>query len=86
MARYGWLVTQDRRAEYERSATMAHSFGLEFEMVSPAEAKQMVPPMAIDDLVCAAYVASDGVATPSDLAMSLAKGAKARGCAHHSKV
>lgn len=70
---------QDRRAEYERSATMAHSFGLEFEMVSPAEAKQMVPPMAIDDLVCAAYVASDGVATPSDLAMSLARGAKARG-------
>ena len=69
----------DRRAEYERSATMAHSFGLEFEMISPAQAQQMVPPMAIDDLVCAAYVPSDGVATPSDLAMSLAKGAKARG-------
>lgn len=70
---------QDRRAEFERSATMARSFGLEFEMISPTEAQQLVPPMAVDDVVCAAYVASDGVATPSDLAMSLVRGAKTGG-------
>jgi sarcosine dehydrogenase len=70
---------EDRRAEYERAATMAHSFGLAFEMISPAEARDLVPVLNIDDLVCAAYVASDGVASPSDLAMALARGARQQG-------
>ena len=44
----------ERRAEYERSATIARSFGLSFEMLSPDEAKAMVPIMEVGDLVCAA--------------------------------
>lgn len=69
----------DRRAEYERAATTARSFGLEMEMLSPAEAKNLFPIMDVDDLVCAAYVPSDGVVNPADVTMALAKGARDQG-------
>ena len=71
--------TPERRAEYELAATMAHSFGLGFEMISPQEAKEIVPAVNTEDLVCAAFVESDGVAMPSDLTMALAKGARSKG-------
>ena len=71
--------TDERRAEYERAATMAHSFGLEFEIISAAEAKRIIPAINIEDVVCAAFVESDGVAMPSDLTMALAKGARRHG-------
>ena len=71
--------TAERRAEYERAATMAHSFGLEFDIISPTEARQLVPALDVEDVVCAAYVESDGVANPSDLTMALAKGARMHG-------
>ncbi len=71
--------TRERQAEFEIAATMAHSFGLGFELISPHEAKRIVPAIYTDDLVCAAFVDSDGVAMPSDLTMALAKGARAGG-------
>ncbi len=83
----GWVAngslrlacSADRQAEYECSATIARSFGLEFEMITPREAKDIVPLLEVEDLVSAAYVASDGVANPSDLATALAKGARIHG-------
>ena len=48
-------------------------------MLSPSEAKDIVPLMNVGDLVCAAYVDSDGVANPSDLTLALAKAARAHG-------
>ncbi|KAA3630582.1 MAG: FAD-dependent oxidoreductase [Proteobacteria bacterium] len=72
--------TDARRTEYEIAATMAHSFGLSFEIISAREAEDMVPALrTTDDLVCAAFVESDGVAMPSDLTMALAKGARSGG-------
>ena len=83
----GWVAngslrlacSADRKAEYERSATIARSFGLEFDMITPREAKDIVPLLEVEDLVCAAYVPSDGVANPSDIATALAKGARSHG-------
>ena len=69
----------DRRAEYERAVTTARSYGLEMEIVSPAEAKELFPLLDVGDLVCAAYVPSDGMASPSDAAMALAAGARMNG-------
>ena len=69
----------DRRAEYERAVTTARSYGLEMEIVSPREAKQLFPLLDVGDLVCAAYVASDGMTSPSDAAMALAAGARMNG-------
>ena len=71
--------TPERRTEYEIAATMAHSFGLGFDIISPHEAKRIVPALDTKDLICAAFVDSDGVAMPSDLTMALAKGARAGG-------
>ena len=69
----------DRRAEYERAVTTARSYGLEMEIVSPREAKELFPLLDVGDLVCAAYVPSDGMASPSDAAMALAAGARMNG-------
>jgi 4-methylaminobutanoate oxidase (formaldehyde-forming) len=71
--------TPERRAEYELAATTARSFGLGFEIISPNEAADLVPALRTDDLICAAFVESDGVAMPSDLTMALAKGARSGG-------
>jgi len=71
--------TKDRRAEFERAGTTARSFGLEFEIITPAEVKGIVPILNIEGLDCAAFVASDGVANPSDITMALAKGARQHG-------
>lgn len=71
--------TVERQAEFEIAATLARSFGIELHMLSPAEVREMVPLMRADDLVCAAYVPSDGVANPSDITQALAKGARKDG-------
>ena len=69
----------DRWIELKRQATTAHSFGLEMQLLSPAEAKELWPLMDASDLVGAAYLPSDGQANPSDVTLSLAKGARAGG-------
>jgi len=70
---------KDRRAEFERACTTARSFGLEFQMLTPAEAKERVPLIETKGIDCAAFVPSDGVANPSDITMALAKGARQGG-------
>src|SRR5262245_28937381 len=70
---------QERWTEVRRQATTARSFGLEMHLLSPAEAKKLWPLMAIDDLVGAAFLPTDGQVSPSDLAVSLAKGARQQG-------
>jgi sarcosine dehydrogenase len=72
-------TTKDRQAEFEISATMARSFGMEFEFLSPSEVKKMVPQLHVDDLQCAAYVPSDGMGSPSDITQALAKAGRDRG-------
>jgi len=76
----------DRKREFERAATIAHSFGLEFDIISPREAQEMIPQMEVQDVLCAAYVGSDGVASPSDLTTALAKGARMHGAQFHEGV
>ncbi len=70
---------QDRWTEVRRQATTAHSFGLEMHLLTPQEAQDMWPLMAIDDLVGAAFLPTDGQANPSDITQSLAKGARMAG-------
>ena len=69
----------ERMIEIERQATMAHSFGLEMELLSPREAQELWPLMDIPDVVGAAYLPTDGQVNPSDLTQALAKGARAAG-------
>jgi sarcosine dehydrogenase len=71
--------TEERMTELRRAATTARSFGLEMELLSPQEARDLWPLMEIDDLVGAAFLPTDGSASPSDTTMALVKGARARG-------
>ncbi len=71
--------TEERRAEFERATTTARSFGLEMHMVSAKEAHALFPVMNAEDIICAAYLPSDGVANPTDVTMALAKGARNAG-------
>jgi sarcosine dehydrogenase len=83
----GWKMTgclrlatnADRWTEYKRLATTAQSFGMEMHLVSPAEVKKMWPLMETSDLVGASWLPTDGQASPSDIAQSLAKGARVTG-------
>jgi sarcosine dehydrogenase len=83
----GWKMTgclrlatnKDRWTEYQRLATTAQSFGMEMNLLSPAEVKKMFPLLETKDLVGASYLPTDGQASPSDITQSLAKGARMHG-------
>jgi sarcosine dehydrogenase len=83
----GWKMTgclrlatnEDRWTEYKRLATTAQSFGMEMNLLSPAEVKKMWPLLETSDLVGASYLPTDGQASPSDITQSLAKGARMHG-------
>lgn len=69
----------DRWTEVRRQATTARSFGLEMHLLSAKEAQALWPLMQVDDVVGAAFLPTDGQANPSDIALALAKGARAKG-------
>ena len=69
----------ERWIEVKRQATTAHSFGLEMHLLSPKEAQDLWPLMNVDDVVGAAYLPTDGQASPSDIVQALARGARSGG-------
>ncbi|HET7210618.1 MAG TPA: FAD-dependent oxidoreductase [Methyloceanibacter sp.] len=69
----------ERWTEVKRQATTATSFGLDMHLLTPKEAQDLWPLMQIDDVVGAAFLPTDGQASPSDITMSLAKGARMAG-------
>jgi sarcosine dehydrogenase len=69
----------ERWTEVKRQATTATSFGLEMHLLTSKEAQDLWPLMQVDDVVGAAFLPTDGQASPSDITMSLAKGARNAG-------
>jgi len=76
----------DRWTEVRRQATTAKSFGLEMHLLSPREAREMWPLMTVEDVVGAAFLPTDGQASPSDITQALAKGARSAGCGAWSLI
>ena len=70
---------EDRWIEVKRQATTARSFGLDMHLLSPREAQDLWPLMNVDDVVGAAFLPTDGQASPSDITQALAKGARMAG-------
>ncbi|GAA6150220.1 FAD-dependent oxidoreductase [Pseudooceanicola nitratireducens] len=70
---------EERWTEVKRQATTARSFGLDMQLLTPSEAKELWPLMTTDDVVGAAYLPTDGQANPSDITQALAKGARMSG-------
>src|SRR5215208_928489 len=69
----------ERWTEVKRQATTAHSFGLEMHLLSPKEAQELFPLMTVDDVIGAAFLPTDGQASPSDIVQALARGARTGG-------
>ncbi len=67
---------EERFEELRRGASMARCFGLEVEVVTPAEAGRMWPLLNIDDLVGAVFLPKDGQCNPTDTTQALARGAR----------
>ncbi|MBM3534741.1 MAG: FAD-dependent oxidoreductase [Alphaproteobacteria bacterium] len=68
-----------RWSELKRSVSTARSFGFDIHTVSPAEARKMFPLIALDGVVGAVFVPTDGYVDPTGLTMAYAKGARAGG-------
>jgi glycine cleavage system aminomethyltransferase T/glycine/D-amino acid oxidase-like deaminating enzyme len=71
--------TEDRMTALRRTAATAAAFDLDCAMLSPAEALELWPAMAVDDLLGAIWLPGDGRANPTDLTLALAKGARSHG-------
>ena len=78
--------SQPRLEEIRRQAAWARTFGLPMEIVSPAEAQELFPPMSTDGVLAAAFIADDGYLDPSQLTFSLADGARRLGARIETRV
>jgi len=72
-------LTEERKHELYRQATVARAFDVDVREISPSEVKAMYPHLNIDGVVGAVHLPLDGQCDPANIAMALAKGARQRG-------
>ncbi|MER8761442.1 FAD-dependent oxidoreductase [Mesorhizobium sp. M0968] len=72
-------LTEERKHEIYRQASLARAFDVEVCEISPNEIKQMYPHLNVSDVVGAVHLPLDGQCDPANIAMALAKGARQRG-------
>jgi sarcosine oxidase subunit beta len=77
---YLFLLDSDEDVErFRRAQVIQHALDVPSRMLTPAEAKQMIPGLVTDDLVAAAFCPTDGHATPEDVVQAYAGAASAQG-------
>ena len=82
MRRTGSIIlalTEARREELLRQASLARAFEVEVDEISPAEAAALYPHVEVADAVAAVHLPGDGQCDPANVAMALAKGARRHG-------
>ncbi|MCB2114905.1 MAG: FAD-dependent oxidoreductase [Rhodobacteraceae bacterium] len=72
-------LTDARKEELFRSASMARGFGVPVEELSPAEVKERYAHLNIDGVKAGVWLPTDGQGDPANIALALAKGARQRG-------
>ena len=72
-------LTEARKEELYRQATLARAFDVDVQEISPAEAEAMYPHLNIGDVVGAVHLPLDGQCDPANIAQALAKCARMRG-------
>ena len=72
-------LTEHRREEIFRQASMARAFGVEVEEISPEEVKARYAHLNVEDVKAGVYLPLDGQGDPANIALALAKGARQRG-------
>ena len=81
-------LTAARLEELKRGASMAKTFGLEVDVLTPADVKAAYPLLNDADVTGGAFLSKDGQADPANIAHALAKGARRNGVQifEHTKV
>lgn len=74
-------LTEARKHEIYRQASLARAFDVDVREISPSEVKQMYPHLNVSDVVGAVHLPLDGQCDPANIAMALARGARLRGAA-----
>ena len=72
-------LTDERREELLRSASMARAFGVPVEDISAAEVKARYPYLETKDVTHGVFLPTDGQGDPANIALALAKGARQNG-------
>jgi 4-methylaminobutanoate oxidase (formaldehyde-forming) len=72
-------LTEERKHEIYRQASLARAFNVDVREISPREVKEMYPHLNVGDVVGAVHLPLDGQCDPANIAMALAKGARQRG-------
>lgn len=72
-------LTEERREEILRLASMARAFGVEIEEIGANEVKARYPHLETRGVTQAVYLPKDGQGDPGNIALALAKGARQRG-------
>ncbi len=72
-------LTDERREELLRSASMARTFGVPVEEISPSEVKDRYPHIEVGDVTQGVWLPTDGQGDPANIALALAKGARQHG-------
>ena len=78
--------THDRMVQLRRTAATAAAYQLDCELITPAQARDRYPIMAVDDIMGAIWLPGDGRANPTDLTAALARGARNRGVLIRERV
>ncbi len=72
-------LTEARREEVLRQASMARAFGVDVEEIDAAQVNRLYPHVNTDDMTAAVWLPLDGQGDPANIALSMAKGARQRG-------
>ena len=72
-------LTEERKEELYRSASLARAFGIEVHHLGPEETKALYPHLEVGDVKAAVHLPGDGQCDPANIAMALAKGARQQG-------
>ena len=77
---YLFLLDSEEDAErFKRAQIIQHALAVPSQMLTPAQAKELVPALATDDVVAAAFCPIDGHATPEAVVQAYAGSAAAQG-------
>jgi sarcosine oxidase, subunit beta len=86
LKRPGYLFLLDREEDVEsfrRAMALQERLGVPTQLLSPADAKAMVPALAVSDLLAATYCPLDGHAAPEAVVQAYAGAAAAQGVQIH---
>jgi len=72
-------LTEERKEEIYRQASLARAFNVDVREISPGEVKELYPHLNVADVKAAVHLPLDGQCDPANIAMALAKGARQNG-------